>query len=184
MGELADLACQLGVNLRVNIYKSVLTRQHQPSYEQFWQAIADMAETAYFIACSEPVVNAAIGNARIRGYPCGKSSFRVHPDGRIVPCVYLRDGDVTLSDFLNDVPAARDLLEGKLRLELPEICARCEYVTICGGGCASRRLLDGSNQPDEYCFVMRGERPAIRARWKESKDLVHENYLCTMIFSG
>jgi radical SAM protein with 4Fe4S-binding SPASM domain len=185
MGPLAALAADLGVNLRVNIYKPVLSPQHQPTYEQFWQAIADLANAAYFIACSEPIVNAAIHNERgCHGFPCGRSSFRVHPDGRIVSCVYLNHTEVTLANLMADFQTESKRLQATVHLSLPEICLTCEYATVCAGGCASRRILGNRHQPDEYCFKVRGDRPAINARWKESKDLVHENYLCTMIFSG
>ncbi|MBU1881889.1 radical SAM protein, partial [bacterium] len=67
---------------------------------------------------------------------------------------------------------------------LPEPCRECEWKEVCQGGCASRRLLKGKAEPDEYCFIIRHDKPQINARWRESKGLVHEDYLCTMIFTG
>jgi radical SAM protein with 4Fe4S-binding SPASM domain len=185
LGKLAELAAQWGVNLRVNVYKSVLSHEHQADYRQFWQAIADMAQAAYFTACSEPIVNAAIGNGRAcHGIPCGQRSFRVHPDGLVTSCVYLQDSKITISQLIDNFEGQKAALVQALELQLPEVCRSCPVVEICGGGCASRRLLGQSDQPDEYCFVLRKEHPVINARWKASKDLVHENYLCTMIFCG
>ncbi len=185
MGALVELASQLGLSLRVNVYKPVFTRAHSPTYEQFWQAIADLANGAYFTSCSEPVVKAALGQSRgINGSPCGKRSFRIHPDGKVVACVYLNHSQVTISDLGDDFEANRLCLSEKLDLKLPEICQACNLLSLCAGGCASRRILSNPQAPDEYCFVVKGELPQISARWKASKGLVHEDYLCTMIFSA
>jgi radical SAM protein with 4Fe4S-binding SPASM domain len=185
LGKLAELAVQWGVNLRVNVYKSVLSREHQADYHQFWQAIADMAQAAYFTACSEPIVNAAIGNGRAcHGIPCGQRSFRVHPDGLVTSCVYLQSSKITISHLIDNFEEHRASLVQTLELQVPQVCRSCPVLEKCGGGCSSRRILGQPEQPDEYCFILRGEQPVINARWKASKDLVHENYLCTMIFCG
>jgi len=185
MGKLAQLAASMNLNLRVNVYKAVASRLYQPSYEEFWGAICDMAKSACFIACSEPVVSAAIGNrGQVKGNPCGKRSFRVHPDGGIVACVYLQQGSVKVTKMIADHIAQEQILADSLKLPLPDVCRECLYLDICNGGCASRRILNDPNKPDEYCFMVRENRPQIETRWRESKDLVHEDYLCTMIFSG
>ncbi len=185
MGKLAELALGLHLNLRVNVYKSVTSRKHQPSYLEFWSAIRDMASVACFSACSEPIVNAAIGNQRpVSGSPCGNHSFRIHPDGKVVPCVYLMDSNLTISDLIRDFDRYRDRLSQGLELPLPSVCGDCDQLEVCRGGCASRRLLNDPQEPDEYCFKVRDEVPQIPVRWKESQGLVHEDYLCTIIFSG
>jgi radical SAM protein with 4Fe4S-binding SPASM domain len=185
MGALAELAIKLGLNLRVNVYKSVSTRKHQPSYEEFWSAVKDLADAAYFLACSEPVVCAALGmKERLDGSPCGKMSFRIHPDGCIVPCVYLRNSHLTIHDAITDFTAFRRHYHSALELSLPLICQECNWRTVCQGGCTSRRILNHAGEPDEYCFMTHADQPQISARWKASKGLVHEDYLCTMIFSG
>jgi radical SAM protein with 4Fe4S-binding SPASM domain len=185
MGQLATLAVDMNLNLRINVYKSVGTRAHQPNYDEFWSAIQDMADAAYFTACSEPVVCAALGKKdSLKGNPCGQLSFRLHPDGIIVPCVYLMESPVTIDDAIEDFESKKHHLTEAVSLNLPTICRDCEWRDVCRGGCASRRILGNPDQPDEYCFVERNERPKINARWKESKGLVHENYLCTMIFTG
>ncbi|TKJ40137.1 hypothetical protein CEE37_09355 [candidate division LCP-89 bacterium B3_LCP] len=185
MGKLAQLAVKLGVSLRINVYKSVFTREYQPDYNEFWGAIKDMAQAAYFCACSEPVVSAAVNNRKQKsGNPCGQMSFRVHPDGNIVPCVYLRDSDINIDDTVDDFSKQKRMLTERVNLPLPEVCGECSQVDICNGGCAARRLLGDPNDPDEYCYFIRGDNPDIPVRWKESKGLVHEDYLCTMILSG
>lgn len=185
MGGLAELAASLALSLRVNVYKSVFTRKYQPSYQEFWGAIADMASTSFLTACSEPIVSAAIGNSKsFSGNPCGQKSFRIHPDGKIVACVYLKESSVTIDNLISDFDNRWNHLAGTLNLPMPDACRECPYLDRCRGGCASRRILGEPDQPDEYCFVIRGDQPRINARWKKSKGLVHEDYLCTMIFSG
>lgn len=185
MGKLAGLAAEIGLNLRVNVYKSVITREYQPNYDEFWGAICNMAESAYFIACSEPIVSAAIGNQKqVKGNPCGRMSFRVHPDTKIVACVYLQESDVTIKSMVADPESQIQRLSKALKLPLPDVCRDCSHLEICNGGCASRRILNNRSEPDEYCFIVREDLPKINPRWRESKGLVHEDYLCTMIFSG
>ena len=185
MGRLAEKAIGMGLNLRINVYKPVFTSEFKPSYHEFWLAVGEMAETAYFISCSEPIVNAALGrNSCKQGSPCGKKSFRIHPDGKVVPCVYMKDGKVSVQDLLTDLPGSIETLRSELALLLPEVCRDCQFADICQGGCSSRRLFNNPGKPDEYCFVVNGDIPQIDAKWKGSKNLVHEDYLCTMIFSG
>ncbi|MBU1653202.1 radical SAM protein, partial [bacterium] len=172
LGQLAKSATEWDLNLRVNVYKAVTSDEFRPTYEQFWSAISDMADAAYFCACSEPVVSAAIGHRNgSNGNPCGQSSFRVHPDGIIVPCVYLLSSPVTLADATENFEECLPRLSNLLDLPLPEPCRECEWKEVCQGGCASRRLLKGKAEPDEYCFIIRHDKPQINARWRKSKGL-------------
>ncbi|MCX6639061.1 MAG: radical SAM protein [bacterium] len=185
MGKLAELACKLGINLRVNIYKPVNSNQYKPTYNQFWAAIADMASTAHITACSEPIINAAIGHlANQPGAPCGQNSFRIHSDGKVMGCVYLKQSSVTIDQLIDDFLTSRETIVESLNLALPAVCKDCDYLKACAGGCTARRLLGKPDEPDEYCFVVRGDQPKISAKWDKSHNLVHENYLCTMIFSA
>ena len=186
MGKMAELSSELGLNLRINTYKLVNDRTELlPSYDEFWTAIEEMMDSAYLLACSEPVVNAAIGNLKPENsISCGNRSFRIHPDGSIVPCVYLSTNNLKIDD-INILSKYIEYSSEKLDLPIPQLCQSCQYVEICRGGCPSRRILSGKqSEPDEYCFVKRNQEISIKPKWKESKNLVHENYLCTMIFSG
>ena len=186
MGPLARMSSDAGINLRVNVYKPVFTDVHKADYEQFWRAIGEMMDNAYLTACSEPIVNAAMGRMEGAGggSPCGNHSLRIHPDGNIVPCVYLNESAISIDDFINRRDFSEKYLKSSLDLKLAETCRECEHKEICMGGCASRRMYNDVSQPDEYCFVVRNDQPKLNPRWKESKGLVHEDYLCTMIFSG
>ncbi|NIQ91451.1 MAG: SPASM domain-containing protein [Deltaproteobacteria bacterium] len=67
----------------------------------------------------------------------------------------------------------------------PQFCLSCEYVSSCGGGCAARRVLRGhSNEPDEYCPVVRGEKPRLNAHLSSAKRPLRTGSICTTIVRG
>ena len=186
LGELARLAGDMGINLRINVYKSVNSEKFKPDYDEFWYAVAEMADNAYFTACSEPIVCAAIGmnNDNHVGSPCGHNSIRIHPDGSVVPCVYMKDSNVSIEKYIEYfLENGSFKKQSIITTPLPKMCMDCELKKICRGGCSARRFYN-EHKAEEYCFIQRNDRPAINARWKTSKGLVHEDYLCTMIFSG
>lgn len=185
MKTMLDLVNGMGMNLRINVYKAVITHKYRLSYEEFWKAIRDLCANGVFISCSEPIVNAAMKRMnRQGGHPCGNHSFRIKPDGKVVPCVYLNGNNVTLEQIICDYETYRLILREDLQLPIPEICGECEYLTICCGGCASRRILNNPAEPDEFCFIKKGEYIDLKPRWAKSKGLIHEDYLCTMILSA
>jgi radical SAM protein with 4Fe4S-binding SPASM domain len=184
MGQISDLAQKLRVNLRINTYKPVVAKEHHPSYEEFWKAIKTLTSSAYLISCSEPIINALINhNHSGNGHPCGKNSFRLKPDGKVVPCVYIRHNEIELDELISEYEEKSEITLTLLSLPLPPQCQACELVQICQGGCSARRILSQPHCPDEYCFIGKAEKPQINVHWKKSKDLIHENYLCTLIFS-
>jgi len=185
MGALTEFAVKMGVNLRINVYKPVYRAVYKTSYQEFWSAVSAMADKAYFISCTEPIVCAAIGKngSNSLGSPCGQHSLRIHPDGKVVSCIYFTRSDLTIMDLIEDSDAVFASSQKAIDLPLNKICQGCEHLTVCQGGCASRRIYDRTDI-DEYCFIRQNEKPKIAAKWKNSKGLVHEDYLCTMIFSG
>jgi len=49
---------------------------------------------------------------------------------------------------------------------LAKACEPCQFLETCGGACAGRRRLQGALlEPDFYCPVIRGKRPACRSAW-------------------
>lgn len=186
MGEMVELAKKLDVNLRVNVYKAVRSKEYKPTYAEFWKGIKFLFKKSQIISCSEPIVNAAINNVVSEGgSPCGKNSLRITPDGKIVPCVFWNRSDLKIKDLLKN--KAHLLEEGKEAIRIrkvPEECMNCEQLTICKGGCAARRVYNNLNKPDEYCFKIRNNKPRLDYKFGETKDLVHSNYLCTIIVKG
>lgn len=182
--EMCSLCRDLGVSLRVNVYKAVKGKEYEPDYNSFWQAIQTLFTEAEAIACSEPVVNAALranGSTGVPtgGSPCGVSSLRLRPGGEIMPCVYWDHSPVTMENFLSgemDLPSSCDLPR-------PELCDDCDWFDICRGGCSGRRLYTGKSEPDIYCFIKEGrsvpeltQKPAL-----SGDDYIHASYLCTII---
>jgi radical SAM protein with 4Fe4S-binding SPASM domain len=180
---LLRIAENFDVSLRINIYKPVRSKKFSLSYDQFWHGIKILLDNAKLISCSEPVVNAMLGLPNVRGSPCGKSSVRIRPDGWVIPCVYWPSSDIKLSEFCKEPKVINQSLEFKSILILPTVCKNCEYLDICGGGCASRRRLEGKlNEPDPYCPVLQGDKKELSFEPPTgSVDYVHSSYLCTLI---
>lgn len=190
--RLLGKAKQENCNLRLNIFKRVpkagITK-FALNYEEFWEAIHLLFTNGKLISCSEPIVNAMLNIPPIVAQsPCGRSSIRVHPTGQVVPCVYWSEGDVHIDDLRESFEPAFQSESFKECGRVPEFCLKnCDKVEVCGGGCASRRSLNGDiNGPDEYCPIYRKtEIPDIKVTHSEgNKDLVHSSYLCTLIFEG
>lgn len=157
------------VNLRINLYKPVNKDEFTPSYDQFWTAIKDLSENFEVVSCSEPILSlfweGAAGGSR-----CG-NSLRVHPDGEVSSCVYVKES--TDNEKFN-----RD------KKILPVFCQKCEFADKCVGGCYGRRITEGRRDlPDSFCpFFNKKEMPVINfKKYKSAKDLIHSKYLCTII---
>jgi radical SAM protein with 4Fe4S-binding SPASM domain len=157
------------INLRINIYKPVNKDQFTPTYDQFWSAIKDISENFEVVSCSEPIL-ALVWKNISNGSKCG-NSIRIHPDGELSSCVYIKNGESN-KKFNHD------------KKILPSLCKKCDFSDRCMGGCYGRRIAENrKNFPDLYCpFLYGKKKPTIRfKKHKQSKDLIHSNYLCTII---
>ncbi len=185
MEEMCSLCRNLGVSLRVNAYKAIKGKEYEPDYHSFWQAIQILFLEAEAIACSEPVINAALAagngsnNFSIKGSPCGVSSLRLKPGGEIMPCVYWDHSPVTMENFLS---GEMNLPSG-CELPRPDFCDGCDWFDVCRGGCSGRRLYTGKSKPDIYCFMKEGRSVPELARKPAlaGGDYIHASYLCTVI---
>lgn len=158
----------LDVNLRINLYKSVNTDKFVLSYEEFWNVIEDISNNFEVISCSEPLLSLVYDDVK-GGSRCG-DSIRIHPDGDISSCVYLNG-------------AQSNNFNTKKR-EVLEFCESCKVVDKCVGGCYGRRIIDNRETlPDMYCPIYNNKSlPQFKLNKKEgSSDLIHSNYLCTII---
>ena len=210
--KLLRKAAEENCNLRTNVFKPVPKAgifEYQLNYDQFWDAMRLLFTHGKMISCSEPIVNAMLDIPPIVPQsPCGRESLRVHPNGEVVPCVYWIDseepievadgrempseywtkGSATIYDLGKSFgPAFEKESFSKIRT-IPKYCLdNCDRVEVCGGGCASRRYLNGRlDEPDQYCPIYnRKEIPQIEVtKSKSEKDLMHSSYLCTLIFEG
>lgn len=183
MDDLVRVACDLGANLRVNVYQPVGQDGFMLSYEQFWEAYRRMFDAGRLLSTSEPIVNAMLGLDTLAGSPCGRHSIRFTPRRYITPCVYWPQPDLTLDD-LPSLSADRILESAEFRRsrQVPEACRKCPHVGSCGGGCASRRMLLGDlNRPDLYCPLVRGRTENLSFTLAPEKDLPRGNNVCTTI---
>jgi radical SAM protein with 4Fe4S-binding SPASM domain len=159
------------VYLRVNLYKPINSDKYSLDYDEFWEAVKEIADNFTLVSCSEPVLSLIVPPAmNIHGSPCG-DSVRLHPDLSISPCVYLDGNKFSLSEFNN------------LKKQTPAFCLECKFLENCRGGCLSRRILEGRvGQPDSYCPIYKGDNiPKIEFKKIKSKNFIHSNYLCTFI---
>jgi radical SAM protein with 4Fe4S-binding SPASM domain len=157
------------VNLRINLYKAVNKDEFTPSYEQFWEAIKAMSKNFEIVSCSEPILS-LFWDETTGGSKCG-NSMRIHPDGNISSCVYVRDNDSHEKFNVN-------------KNTLPKFCVGCVVSEKCVGGCYGRRVTENRQKlPDMFCpFFNKKKLPEIKfKKYKEGKELIHSNYLCTII---
>ncbi len=160
---------QYDINLRINLYKSVNTDRYIPTYDQFWEAISGISQEFEVVSCSEPILSLVYDDV-VGGSRCG-SSARIHPDGSVSSCVYVKD-DKTMDDF-----------NARKKVVL-DYCRTCPYLEKCVGGCYGRRVVeDRAGLPDTYCpYYNNKSLPDIKLKkMRGGKDLIHSNYLCTII---
>ena len=99
MGELAKVAASLAAHLRVNVYQPSKTDRFTLSYDQFWTGFKTLFASARLVATSEPVLAAALEIDGFAGPACGRSTVRVAPDGRVLPCTYWPDSALTIDEL-------------------------------------------------------------------------------------
>lgn len=180
--EMLALVESLDVNLRINVYKPVHAEEYKMTFKQFWYAISSLLDNSKLVSCSEPIVNAFIENsAEQKGSPCSKTSFRVRPDGGIMPCVYWDRSFYSIKELSQRSLERFQIQTEEMRI-IPIECKNCKLVEKCRGGCLARRLYGrGLENPDEYCPLQKNKKIKLHVEWVSVKDLVHSQYLCTII---
>lgn len=178
---LARVAASFGANLRVNIYQPSRTNRFTLAYEQLWDAFRGLAEATRLVATTEPVLAGVLGLADFSGPGCGRSTVRVAPDGRVMPCTYWPASHLTIADLER---AGADIVEADEFVDArrpPAVCAGCP----CRGGCAGRRALIGrAEAADPYCPFARGERIVLDWERAGSQDLPKVGSACTTVVSA
>lgn len=157
------------INLRINLYKSVGTDEFNPTYDEFWAVMENISRNFEVVSCSEPILSLVYDDVP-GGSRCG-SSIRIHPDGDISSCVYIKD---------NTSP---EIFNGKKK-EVLDFCQTCPALSKCVGGCYGRRIIEGrADKPDSYCPVYNNKPlPKFKLKKKaDGHDLIHSSYLCTII---
>jgi radical SAM protein with 4Fe4S-binding SPASM domain len=178
---LASVAAGRGANLRVNIYQPSKTDRFSLSYTEFWEGFRRLFGAARLVATTEPVLAGVLRVPGFTGSGCGRSTVRLAPDGRILPCTYWPASQLTLADLDTlgeDITSTREFQEAT---ERPAACANCP----CQGGCAGRRAVLGRlREPDPYCPFARGERLTIDWEPAIVADLPKLGSACTTVVSA
>ena len=181
LGELARVAAAYGAPLRVNVYQPARSDRFTLAYAEFWEGFRRLLGAARLVATTEPVLAAALGLPAGGGPGCGRTTVRVAPDRRVLPCTYWPGSCLTLADLERRGAAIVDAPEFVAARRLPAACAGCP----CRGGCAGRRAVLGAlDAPDPYCALCRGERPALDWEPAETADLPKLGSACTTVVSA
>jgi radical SAM protein with 4Fe4S-binding SPASM domain len=181
VADIATVAATVGANLRVNIYQPSKTDQFTLTYAQFWEGFKRLAGTTRLVATTEPVLAGVLGLEGLVGPACGRSTVRVAPDGRILPCTYWPQSRLTI-DGLQKL--------GEDIVQTPEFCAARQVPTVCEGcpcrgGCAGRRALIGNWQAaDPYCPFARHDTIVLDWERAQYEDLPKIGSACTTVVSA
>ncbi|PYM62769.1 MAG: radical SAM protein [Candidatus Rokuibacteriota bacterium] len=152
---LVEVARGAGAYLRVNVYQPAKVDAFTLTYEEFWGVFRALADVSRLVATTEPVLAGVLELPGFAGPGCGRSTVRVAPDGRILPCTYWPTSTLRLDALETLGEAIVETPEFVAARRIPDRCAGCP----CRGGCAGRRALLGAlRAPDPYCPFARGQR--------------------------
>jgi len=178
---LAHLAAGFGANLRVNVYQPSRTDRFTLAYEELWDGFRGLAAATRLVATTEPVLAGVLGLRDFSGPGCGRSTVRIAPDGRVMPCTYWLGSRLTIADLERAGPDIVKAEEFVAARRMPLTCADCP----CRGGCAGRRALIGRpDAPDPYCPFARGEQIVLDWERAGSRDLPKVGSACTTVVSA
>ena len=181
LAELASVAGGFGANLRINVYQPSRTDRFRLSYDQFWNGFRRLAGATRLVATTEPVLAGVLGLPDFAGPGCGRSTVRVAPDGRVLPCTYWPTSRLAIDDLVRLGEAVVDTAEFVEARRAPGACEDCP----CRGGCAGRRVLTGRlDDADPYCPFARGERLALDWERTTSRDLPKVGSACTTVVTA
>jgi radical SAM protein with 4Fe4S-binding SPASM domain len=181
LAEVARVAKKFDAPLRVNVYQAVRSDLYALSYEEYWEGFGRLFAETDVIAIGEPLVRAMAGLPPLHG-GCGVSTVRVTPRATTQPCVYWPGSGEPLSDLISAGPDILNSTPFAQARNLPDACEPCEFRNSCHGGCAGRRRLQGALlQPDSYCPIIRGQRPALNIRMAANRDLPKLSSSCTTV---
>ena len=181
LGDLARVAKQFDAPLRVNVYQAVRSDAYALSYEEYWEGFQRLFGKTDVIAIGEPLVRALAGLPPLRS-GCGVSTVRVTPRATTQPCVYWPGSGEPLPNLIAEGLGILNSTPFEQARTLPQACQPCEFRDTCHGGCVGRRRLQGAlPEPDSYCPIIRGHRPALQIHMASDRDLPKLSSSCTTI---
>jgi radical SAM protein with 4Fe4S-binding SPASM domain len=183
LADVARVARSFGAPLRVNVYQSVRSDVYALSYEEYWQGFRELFAQTYVIEIGEPLIRAMAGLPPLESEcGCGVSTVRVTPRATTQPCVYWPGPGEPLSQLLNVGEQITKSLPFAAARLLPQACEPCVFRDVCRGGCAGRRALQKAlDQPDDYCPIVRGDRPHLEIEMAPGRDLPKLGSACTTV---
>ena len=182
LAEVARVARQFDAPLRINVYQAVRSDAYALTYEEYWEGFRRLFAENEVIDIGEPLVRALAGLPPRTSSGCGRGTVRVTPRATTQPCVYWPGAGEPLSELLEIGADVTHTAPFTAARSLPPACEPCEFREPCGGGCAGRRRLHGAlDQPDFYCPIIRGERPALPIKLAAGRDLPKMGSACTTI---
>jgi radical SAM protein with 4Fe4S-binding SPASM domain len=181
LADIARVAADYGAHLRVNIYQPSRTDRFTLTYAQFWDGFRRLLGATRLVATTEPVLAAVLGLDDFVGPGCGRTTVRVAPDGRVLPCTYWPTSGLALHDLAVLGAAVVETPAFVAARHLPTACRACP----CRGGCAGRRAIVGDlDAPDPYCPFARGDRIALDWQRADRADLPKVGSACTTVVSA
>jgi len=181
MAELARVAAARGAHLRVNIYQPSKTDRFSLSYAQFWDGFRRLLGSTRLVATTEPVLAAVLGLPGFTGPGCGRTTVRVAPDGRVLPCTYWPQSGLTITDLRALGEAIIETPEFREARTIPVACDACP----CLGGCAGRRALLGNlSASDPYCPFARRDQVVLDWEPASTEDLPKVSSACTTVVTA
>jgi len=181
MADLARVAAARGAHLRVNIYQPSKTDRFSLSYEQFWDGFRRLLGATRLVATTEPVLTAVLGLPGFEGPGCGRTTVRVAPDGRVLPCTYWPESGLTIADLRARGEEIVETAEFRMARQIPAACDGCP----CRGGCAGRRALLGNlSASDPYCPFARRDRVVLDWEPASMEDLPKVGSACTTVVTA
>jgi len=181
MASLARVAASAGATLRVNVYQPSKTDQFSLTYAQFWDGFKLLADATRLVATTEPVLAGVLGLQDFVGPACGRSTVRVAPDGRVLPCTYWPHSQLTLTDLQTLGENITQTPEFRAANGASSVCDGCP----CRGGCVGRRAVLGDLQaPDPYCPFARHDHIVLDWEQVPHEDLPKVGSACTTVVSA
>jgi radical SAM protein with 4Fe4S-binding SPASM domain len=181
LATLAKVAAAAGCHLRVNIYQPSKTDRFTLTYEQFWEGFKRLADASRLVATTEPVLAGVLGLEGFAGPACGRSTVRVAPDGRVLPCTYWPQSRLGLADLYKLGEEITQTPEFRAARQVPAACVGCP----CQGGCVGRRAVLGDLQAaDPYCPFARHDTVTLDWELAQREDLPKIGSACTTVVSA
>lgn len=188
-----DLVKKYGCSWRINWFRPTWRGKENEELKldplRAHEVFDYIASRLKILAIPDPYFSAITWLNTRKWCPCGESSFRITPSGKVVPCVYFTKE----MDNLNiKTSSVKEIITSKPFTDLeqrnPELCSSCEYFTHCKGGCSSRAYLERYKLEDQdaFCYkkawIQNNPLHGKKYTYEPEGTLVHDNYLCTVIF--